>query len=87
MCESCGAPLGVDEEENGVVRLYKWNICLRDAKDTPWEALPVQRIISARLLGLIESQATYKFLIFSGMIEDAKEALMVSNHLCLIKAD
>ncbi len=87
MCESCGEPLGADERESGGVRLYKWNIRLRHGKDMAWQALPVQRIISAKLLGLIESQATYKFLIYSGRIEEAKEALMVSYFIYLIKAN
>ena len=38
----------------------------------------MQEIVSAQLLALIEEQATYKFMIYSGDIEKVKEALFVS---------
>ena len=78
VCKSCGGPLGVDEEGGRCARLYKWNLCLRHGKNAAWQTLPVQRIICAKLLALIEGQATYKFLVYSGEIEDAQAALTVS---------
>jgi len=77
VCALCGEALGVDEEESGVVRLYKWNLRLRHGDDASWQTLPVQKIICAKLLALIEGQATYQFLIYSGKIEEAQKALMV----------
>ena len=79
ICESCEEPLGIDEAESGGVRLYKWNLCLRIGKDAVWQTLQVQTIVCAQLLALIEGQATSKFLVYSGRVEDAREALMVSH--------
>lgn len=47
------------------------------SKDTAWESYPVQKFISAQLLALTRSQATHKFLAYSGDIRDSKEALLV----------
>ena len=79
VCKSCGQQLGIDEANSGGVRFYKWNLCLRNGKTALWQTLPVQKIICAKLLSLIESQATYKFLVYSGKVEDAQEALMVRH--------
>ncbi len=78
VCTSCGEPLGVDEDQSGGVRLYKWNLRLRHGTDAAWQTLPVQKIICAKLLALIDGQATYKFLMYGGKIDEAQEALMVS---------
>lgn len=43
-----------------------------------WETYSVQEIVSAQLLALIEEQATYKFLAYSGDLETSKDALLVS---------
>jgi len=44
-----------------------------------WETYSVEEIISAQMLALIEDQATYKFLTYSGNIENAKDALLVGH--------
>ena len=75
------------------VRIFKWSVALQNpekrlskivssfqrSKDGNGRTFSIQRIVSAQLLALIEELAVYKFLIFSGDIEDAKEALLVSN--------
>lgn len=43
-----------------------------------WETYSVQEIVSAQLLALIEEQATYKLLAYSGDLETSKDALLVS---------
>ena len=78
-CASCGGPLGSEKEESGCVRLYKWNLRLRRANNTAWQTLQMQTIVCAQLLELIETQATYKVLVYSGVVEDAKKALLVSS--------
>ena len=56
--------------------------------DADWETYSVQEIISIQLLNMIEEQAVYKFIIYSGNIDDIKEALFVSSllfkHMVLI---
>ena len=47
------------------------------ARDAAWESYPVQKFICAQLQALIQSQATRKFLAYSGDIADSKEALLV----------
>lgn len=43
-----------------------------------WETYSVQEIVSAQLLALIEEQATYKFMAYSGDLETSEDALLVS---------
>lgn len=76
----------------GSVRLFKWALALQNSDkrlskfvsafkrsgDGGWKTFSIQRIISAQLLALIEEQAVYKFMCYSGDIEDAKDALLVS---------
>ena len=78
-CESCNERLGINDANSGGARLYKWNLSLRTGKDAVWQTLPVQEIVCAKLLALIDGQAIYKFLTYSGNIEDAPEALMVRH--------
>ena len=47
--------------------------------DPTWEEYSVQEIVSAQLLALIEEQATYKFVVYSGNVEEVQEALLVSQ--------
>ena len=75
-CTSCSTPVGT--VSNGVIRLFKWSICLRLEKQSAWESYPLQKFLSAQLLTLIASQATRKFLAYSSATQDAKEALLVS---------
>jgi len=77
-CVSCNGPVGAEEKRAGTLRLFKWNLALQRAQDCIWETLSVQEIVSAQLIALIEYQATTKFLTYSGNIEDAEDALLVS---------
>ena len=69
--------MGIQDETNGAVRLFKSSLRLQARRDAPWEVYPVQKFICAQLLALIRSQATHKFLACSEDISDAREALLV----------
>lgn len=75
-CTCCSTPVGT--VSNGVIRLFKWSISLRLEKQSAWESFPMQKFLCAQLLTLIASQATRKFLAYSGATQNAKEALLVS---------
>ena len=79
-CVSCSEILGSkDEKESSSVRLFKWSVALQRSRDLGWETCSVQEIVSAQLLALIEEQAVYKFLAYSGDADDSKTALFVSQ--------
>ena len=79
-CDSCGETIGVkDENENYSLRFYKWSVALQRSRGLDWETCSVQEIVSAQLLALIEDQAVYKFLAYTGDAEKSKTALMVSE--------
>ena len=46
--------------------------------ETAWEEHQVQNFICSRFLALIESQAVYKYIAYSGNIEENGDALLVS---------
>ncbi len=77
VCSSCGDLVGEHEKRNGTLRLYKWSLAVQRSYGNIWETYSVQEIMSAQMLALVEDQATYKFLTYSGNIEDAKDALLV----------
>lgn len=77
-CMTCSEAMGIEESGLESVKLFKWSACIRDAEDRDWEALPVQNILCAQLLAMIESRAIYKFLAYSGDVEDAEQAILVS---------
>ena len=60
-------------------RIYKWNVCLQFNPRGGWEEYSAQKLISAQLLAMIESQGTQKFVIRSEIREDNTEALLVSK--------
>ena len=78
-CSSCKLSVGIDDEKLSCIKLYKWSVALQRSKDAEWETNSVQTIVSAQLLAWITEQATYKVLAFSGVLEDAEEALLVSE--------
>ena len=81
-CVSCCEIVGVeDEKESSSVRLFKWSLALQRSKELDWETCSVQEVLSAQLLALIEDQAAYRFLAYSGDVNDAKTALMVGELL------
>lgn len=41
----------------------------------------MQEIISAQLLAFIADQGTYRFLAYSGNMQDAKDALLVCSQI------
>lgn len=79
-CISCRETVGVgDEKERHSLGLFKWSVALQRSRDLDWETCSVQEIVSAQLLALIEDQAAYRFLAYSGDSEDSKTALLVSE--------
>ena len=65
--------------ERDFLRLFKWGIALQRSRVLDWETCSVQEIVSAQLLALVEDQAAYKFLAYTGDVQDSKTALMVSD--------
>jgi len=65
-------------------RLSKWVAALHKSKDAGWKTFAIQRILSSQLLALIEEQGVTKFLVYSGDIEVAKDALLVCHVLVLL---
>ena len=47
------------------------------SRNMAWEAYEVQEFLCLRLLALIESQAVYKFLVYSGILEMPENASLV----------
>ena len=81
-CISCHEILGVrNTQERYSVRLFKWSVTLRRSRGLDWETCSVQEIVSAQLLALIEDQAAYRFLAYTGDAEDSNTALMVIESL------
>ena len=79
-CDSCGETIGVkDEKESYSLRFYKWSVALQRSRGLDWETCSVQEIVSAQLLALIEDQAVYKFLTYTGDAEKSETGLMVSE--------
>ena len=42
-----------------------------------WEDHQVQQFLCSQFLALIESQATYKYVVYDGVLEDLVDALLV----------
>ncbi len=75
------------------MRLFKWALALQSSDkrlskfvtafkrsgEGGWKTFSIQRIVAAQLLALIEESAVYKFLCYSGDVEEAKDALLVSD--------
>ena len=77
-CSACFTIIGSsDDREPERIRLFKWSIRLQRNEAADWEAYPTQKFICAQLLESVRTQATHKFLAFSGDIRLAKEALLV----------
>ncbi|KAL8904613.1 MAG: hypothetical protein Q9171_006988 [Xanthocarpia ochracea] len=74
-CPSCKQPVGVTADSDA--RIYKWNVCLQSNSRGGWEEYSAQKLISAQLLAMIESQGTQKFVIRSEIRESNTEALLI----------
>ena len=66
----------MDEKFAGV-RLYKWRLSLRTDSTAAWEEPQPHLFLCARLLKLVESQGSRRFMLYDGVLEEATEALMV----------
>lgn len=69
----------MEEKKGQNFRLFKWSLAVQRSHDSLWETYSVQEIVSAQLLAMIEDQATFKFLAYSGNLEESKDALLVSK--------
>ena len=92
ICANCKDPVGVEDKATPeCIRLFKWSLALQTQEKRlsklvsafqrsrePWRTYSIQRIVAAQLLALIEELAVYKYLVFSGDLEESKEALLVS---------
>ena len=84
ICASCKAPVATIEEDQGCVQLDKWSLCIRENENMAWEEHQVQQLLCSQFLALIESQATYKYVVYNGIPEDSVDALSVGaiSELC-----
>ena len=60
-------------------RLSKLVSAFQRSKESGWKSYSIQRIISSQLLALTEELGVYKYLTYSGDIEESKDALLVSS--------
>ena len=60
-------------------RLFKWAVCFQDGERVHPVKLPLQAVLRAQLLALIEENALRKFLVYSRDVESTEEALLVSD--------
>lgn len=51
---------------------------MRETENVAWEDHQVQQFLCSQFLALIESQATYKYVVYNGILEDSVDALSVS---------
>ena len=56
---------------------------MRSSNATSWLEYPLQNFMASWLLSLIESQATRKFVLYTGTLEDSPAGLQVSVHFVL----
>lgn len=91
-CSGCGQPIGTEDKGAiGSIRLFKWSLALQTSKKATsrwsavlsrsknacWETFSIQKIVCAQLLSMIEDLSIYKFLVYSGEIEDAQDILLL----------
>ena len=72
----------MEQKRTGTLQLFKWALTVQRSHDSTWETYSVEEIVSAQLISMIEDQAISKFLVYSGKIEDAEVALLVSKIHC-----
>lgn len=77
-CASCKVSVGTTGGTRGCIQLDKWSLCIRNNGETTWEEHQTQNFVCSRLLALIESQAIYKYIAYSGNIAETGDALLVS---------
>ena len=85
-CTSCNEPVGVKDQKQGNLQLFKWSLAVQRSLSTIWETYSVPEVVSAQLLAFIAEQAIYKFLVYTDIIEEAKEALLVRQPQQQIKS-
>ncbi|KAL8849881.1 MAG: hypothetical protein Q9221_005147 [Calogaya cf. arnoldii] len=74
-CASCKHLIGVAADMDA--RIYKWNILSQSNPQSGWQDHSAQKLISAQLLAMIESQGIQKFVIQSESRNDNTEALLI----------
>ena len=77
-CSSCAIRVG-NVTRTHHFELYKWSVALRSNENLPWRELPLQTVISARLLALIEDQAVRRFFVYNDEPGKKGPALIVSQ--------
>ncbi|KAL8686404.1 MAG: hypothetical protein Q9224_005457 [Gallowayella concinna] len=81
-CAFCKRPVGAAEDMDSAntAKIYKWNLRFRSSPSSAWEEASVQRLVSAQLLAMIESQGIQKFVIHgqeSNGDHDEQQALLI----------
>lgn len=72
-CDKCDTIVGMEDSPTNGWRLLKANVSLNtntnseDTDETPWESHPVEVIIAAQLLGLIEKESARRFVVHCGL--------------------
>ncbi|KAL8735873.1 MAG: hypothetical protein Q9181_002651 [Wetmoreana brouardii] len=78
MCAVCKHPVGVAAGVSSAnLKLYKWSLQFRRDSANSWEEPTVQKLVSAQLLAMIESQGIQKFVIHSEDSDTDIDALLV----------
>lgn len=78
-CEVCHEALGFVDERAGGWRLWKWSLCVQLDSRSEGQTFPTEMFVSTQLLGLIESQAVRKFVIYNDDGEDGVAGMMVGH--------
>ena len=62
------------------VRLDKWSVLVRRAKDIGWEKNLVQNFVCSQLLELIESHNVRHFVAYNGKLDETIKGILVCLH-------
>ena len=73
--------IGSGEDDDELVRLFKWDICVQRASHMAWESYEMQNFLCARLRALIASQGTRKFVAYSDELGASPVALLVRDQI------
>ncbi|KAL9127806.1 MAG: hypothetical protein Q9217_003390 [Psora testacea] len=67
----------METRKTGYFQIFKWNVALQTLGQAGWKTFPLQKVISAQLLAMIEDQAVHKFIVHTGDLDNVKEALLL----------
>lgn len=76
-CESCQSTLGSYDEHSRSVRLDMWSTIINSDGKSGWIEHSIQKLLCARMLELIDSQAVYRFLAYDNSLERSINSILV----------